>query len=197
MAKDARLVSIHVNKDNPWAMLAGAEEIGLEGAGALIKSEDVEPGKYGLAWNFVQHRETGEAFVRFDLNDGKFDSPADTLLLPTIPYFSGPTVAHNASGIFNSSKALVKALVDMFPEYARGTDPLKLANEFMSVQSRAFETRMNQWIDFEGEQHKNALGNLSFMIGSSFSMYSMVHPVLVVDRPLVVLPESPTPGLFD
>ena len=188
--KEARLVSISCEVSNPWAFFEGGEGMTLPGDGAAIKTEGLKPGIYGMTWGFVLSETSNDIEVCFRLYNGSDPEEKDALLLPAIPYFSCALVINRSSGLMGSPGGLRKALSEMFPEHAKDRDVLALGNKFAEVQSKAFEERMNQWIDFSAEKSRLVLGNLNLMISSSFMMLSLSEPKIFVDVPLAVLPEG-------
>lgn len=180
--QEPRLIMIGVDQDNPWSFTGGMD---IAGEGAPIKNPDLPPGNYGMGWNFVLDRGL-DIHVKFDLFDGVSREPVDSLLLPTIPYFSGPEVAARASGVFGEFKPTLRALSNLFPR-AADPDPMTLANRLLAEQAQALRLKMNDWVDFSDPDHAHILPNLQIMIGSSFQMLPEEYKI---DSQLVLLPEG-------
>ncbi len=180
--QEPRLIMIGVDQDNPWSFTGG---IDLASAGARIKNPVLPAGNYGMAWNFVLDRGL-DIHVKFDLFDGASREPADSLVLPAIPYFSGPEVARRACGVFGEFKPTLRALSELFPK-AANPDPMDLANRLLAEQAHAFRQKMNQWIDFSDKEHDHILPNLQLMIGSTFQMLPDEYKI---DSQLVLLPDG-------
>lgn len=192
MSDGARVVSIVPREGIPWnSPIMNEGRLPLREPGALVNPDfDLEPGNYEMVWGVAQVEGTDKLFAVFDLVADQSDEVSWQWILPLIPYFSGVHVTNMSSGLFPGGEKIQRELLDVFGDQSKSRDLMDLGNEFMQAQSRAFQDVLDGWLDMEEDELRQITGNLTIMIGSSFTILMGFKPEVVSDRPLVVLPKG-------